>query len=145
MPYIQSPQCQTFFCPSFLCGKILRKAKAKGGFDDLLTRAGLDSHCVQSGDRNMARVYKTGSPRSHALSHCRTTHTNGLSFSFLPLLSAFVSSLGFIVLLQPCLQRFMLGQSCALVSVFSAPRRFFPFINKREGGRPLIVTFVTVC
>jgi hypothetical protein len=66
---------------------------------------------------------------------------HGRSFSFLPLLSAFVSSLGFIVLLQPCLQRFTLGQSCALVSVFSAPRRFFPFINKREGARPLIVTF----
>jgi len=35
----------------------------------------------------------------------------------------------------------MLGQSCALVSVFSALRRFLPFFNKREGARPLIVTF----
>jgi hypothetical protein len=53
-----------------------------------------------------------------------------LFFSFV-----FWSGLGFIVLLQSCLQRFMLGQSCALV-ISPLPALLLPvFENGGERGR----------
>ena len=53
------------------------------------------------------------------------------------------SGLGFIVLLQSsCLQKFMLGQSCAPVSSFPLRVASSRSFHEREGARPLIVSLV---
>jgi len=131
------PLVEVVFCWKHLESLILKPKgrTAKGGSSaDGGSRSGLGLH-LKLRLKCDGAVYKQ--PRTHV---CFTQSDDApqpfRSLSRFCPFSAFVSvlfrsGLSFIVLLQSCLRRFMLGQSCALV-ISLLPHCFFPFF--KTGG-----------